>query len=345
VLSNGDLAILLGRQAQEERDHRRRALERASRAAMFWPEEATVVLATGRALTELPAVGPWVAERITALLDGPPAETEPDELRRDFLTVARAREVLAASPGWTDGIRGDLQMHTTHSDGSLPIADMLVAASAYGYDYVAITDHSKSLSIAKGMDEDELAEEGAEIDALNDAGARPRALKSIEMDVFEDGSGDMDPTALRRLDLVLGAFHTKLRVREDRTERYVAALRNPEVHVLAHPTTRKYARRPGLVADWPAVFAEAERLDKAVEIDASPDRQDLSVALLEIAAGFDVRISIGTDAHHPTELAFVDLGLAAAAIAGIPRARILNFLSVDDVLAWTTSHRERAPAP
>jgi putative hydrolase len=342
MLRNGDLSILLGVQARDERDHRRRALERASRAAMFWTEEAASLLEAGRPLTELPAVGPWVAERITALVEAPAEPIEPDELYRDFLTVARARDVLAAEPGWTDGIRADLQMHTTHSDGSLAVVDMVTAASAYGYEYVAITDHSKSLKIAHGMDEAELAEEGDEIDALNERGGMPRALKSIEMDVFEDGSGDMDPSALRRLDLVLGAFHTKLRVREDRTDRYVAALRNPDVHVLAHPRTRKYGRRLGLVADWPAVFAEAERLDKAVEIDASPDRQDLNVDLLRIAAGFDVRISIGTDAHHPVELAFVDLGLAAAAIAGIPRERILNFSPAQEILAWTASLRDRA---
>lgn len=344
MLSNGDLSVLLGVQAQEERDHRRRALERASRAAMFWPEEASLLLAAGRPLTELPAVGPWVAERITTLVEAPPVAVEPDELRRDFLTVARAREVLAEDPGWNDGIRADLQMHTTHSDGTLPVAEMLEAASAYGYEYVAITDHSKSLSIAHGMDEEELAAEGEEIDALNAEEGRPRALKSIEMDVFEDGSGDMDASALRRLDLVLGAFHTKLRIREDRTDRYLAALRNPDVHVLAHPRARKYGRRLGLIADWPVVFDEAARLDKAVEIDASPDRQDLNVELLRVAAGFGVRISIGTDAHHPVELAFVDLGLAAAAIAGIPRERILNFSPVDDVLAWTASLRERASA-
>jgi putative hydrolase len=345
MLDNADLSILLGAQAQEESDHRRRALERASRAAMFWPEEAASLLEAGRPLTDLPAVGPWVAERVAALLESPPAEVVADELRRDFLTVARARAVLAADPGWTDGIRADLQMHTTHSDGTLPVHEMVTAASAYGYEYVAITDHSKSLKIARGMDETELAEEGEEIDALNalnEGSGRPRALKSIEMDVFEDGTGDMDPAALRRLDLVLGAFHTELRVREDRTDRYLAALRNPDVDVLAHPRTRKYGRRLGLVADWPAVFAEAERLDKAVEIDASPDRQDLNVELLRIAAGFDVRVSIGTDAHHPVELAFVDLGLAAASIAGIPRERILNFSPVEDVLEWTAGLRERA---
>jgi DNA polymerase (family 10) len=342
TLSNGDLSVLLGTLATAERDHRRRALERASRAAMFWPEEVSALLEAGRPLTELPAVGPWVAERIAAVVEDPPGDVEPDELRRDFLTVARAREVLAAAPGWTDGIRADLQMHTTHSDGAVPVAEMLEAASAYGYGYVAITDHSKSLKIAKGMDEDELAAESLEIDALNDEGGMTRALKGIEMDVFEDGSGDMDPAALRRLDVVLGAFHTKLRVREDATQRYLAALRNPDVHVLAHPRTRKYGRRLGLAADWSAVFAEAERLDKAVEIDASPDRQDLNVELLRLAARFDVRVSIGTDAHHPVELGFINLGIAAAAIAGIPRERILNYQPVEDVLAWTASLRERA---
>jgi histidinol phosphatase-like PHP family hydrolase len=348
VIRNDELSRLLAAQAEAERDHRRRALRRASRAAMFWTEEASALADDGRPLTELPAVGPWVAERIVALLDDPRPTIEPDELRRDFLTVARARQVLAEHPGWTDSIRADLQMHTTHSDGTFSVAEMLDAASAYGYEYVAITDHSKSLTVAGGMDEAELAAEGDEIDAINAASeggnGRPRALKGIEMDVFDDGTGDMDPAALGRLDLVLGAFHTKLRERDDRTERYLAALANPNVHVLAHPRTRKYGRRVGLVADWPAVFAEAARLDKALEIDASPDRQDLNVELLRDAAASGARISIGTDAHHPAELAFVDLGLAAAAIAGIARERILNFAPVGDVLAWTTSLRERAPA-
>src|SRR5918911_4017534 len=130
MLTNADLSVLLGGLAQDERDHRRRALERASRAAMFWTEEAASLLEPGRPLTDLPAVGPWVAERIVALAEAPPARIEPDELRRDFLTVARAREVLSGQPGWTDGIRADLQMHTTHSDGSLTVAEMVTAASA-----------------------------------------------------------------------------------------------------------------------------------------------------------------------------------------------------------------------
>jgi histidinol phosphatase-like PHP family hydrolase len=341
---NGDLAVLLEVLAAQEEGHRRRALERASRAALFWPVEAGELVESGGDLTDLAGVGPWVAQRMTDLFAAPGPAPEPDELRRDFLTIAEARRVLAEHPGWADGLRGDLQMHTTYSDGTLDLPDMVEAASAFGYAFVAITDHSKSLKVARGMDEERIAVQGAEIDALNDelADRGPRVLRSIEMDVFEDGTGDMDPDALAGLDLVLGAFHTKLRVTEDRTERYLAALANPHVHVLAHPRTRKYGRRLGLWADWPRVFAEATRLDKAVEIDASPDRQDLNVELLRLARDEGTRVSIGTDAHHPVELGFVELGIAAAVLAGIPRERILNHGTVEDLLAWTASLKARA---
>jgi histidinol phosphatase-like PHP family hydrolase len=344
VVSNGELSVLLRTLAGAEDGHRRRALERASRAAMFWPVEAAELVAAGGDLTDLASVGPWVATRITDLVEAETSVIEADELRRDFLTIAGARRILAEHPGWTDGLRADLQMHTTYSDGSLDLADMVEAASSFGYAFVAITDHSKSLKVARGMDEERLARQGEEIAALNGGGAAGgmRVLRGIEMDVFEDGSGDMDHDALARLDLVLGAFHTKLRETGDRTDRYLAALANPTVHVLAHPRTRKYGRRLGLRADWRRVFAEATRLDKAVEIDASPDRQDLNVELLKLAREEGTRISIGTDAHHPVELGFVELGLAAAAMASIPRERILNFGTVDDVLAWTAALRDRA---
>lgn len=144
----------------------------------------------------------------------------------------------------------------------------------------------------------------------------------------------MDPEALNRLDLVLGAFHSKLRLKEDQTERYLAAIRNPTVTTLAHPRTRMFNRRLGLSADWDRVFEEAVRLDKAVEIDAHPNRQDLDVETLELARDAGVRISIGTDAHSVGELASMEFGLAAAIRAGIPHGRILNFQPVADVLEW-----------
>jgi putative hydrolase len=346
TLSNGDLAELLWRAGDEETTHRRRALHRASRAARFWNEEASDLSDAGRSLTELRAVGPWVAARIHGWLDAPPEVPEYDETRRGFLTMAEVRKVLDAEPGWEHTPHADLQVHTTDSDGGLPLPEMAAAASDLGRPFIAITDHSKSLKIANGMDEGRLADQIVRIDELNadlSATGDPfRVLRAIEMDVFPDGSCDMAPETLAPLDLVLGAFHSKLRMREDQTERYLAALRDPSVHVLAHPQARMYGRRAGLRADWHRVFAEAAARGKAVELDATPARQDLSVDLARIAVAEGVRwFSVGSDAHTSFELEFLPFGLATAAMAGIPRERILAYRTVEEVIAWAAELRGR----
>ena len=146
---------------------------------------------------------------------------------------------------------------------------------------------------------------------------------------------------LIELDVVLGAFHSALRKTEDQTDRYLAALRNPYVHILAHPRGRIFNFRLGLRADWSRVFDLAATLNKAVEVDAYPDRQDLDVELLQIARAAGVRISLGTDAHHPWQLRFIELGLAAALLAKIPRERILNFMSASDLCKWTGALNKR----
>jgi len=119
------------------------------------------------------------------------------------------------------------------------------------------------------------------------------------MNLNKRGEGDMSRESLSAVDLVLGSFHSSLRIVEDQTERYLAALRNPHIQILGHPRGRIYNFRIGLRADWPCVFAEATRLDKALEVDCYPDRQDLNLALLKIARKHGTRISLGTDAHHP----------------------------------------------
>ena len=347
MLTNTHLAELLGLGAESEEGHRARALRRAGRAAMgVWAEEAAEVLAAGRSLTELRGVGPWVAGRIVEWLAEERVPPEPPRTRRGFLTLAEARATLAANPGWTSGFRADLQMHTTWSDGRDTLPEMVEAASRYGYEHVAITDHSKGLPIANGKDEAALARQWEEIEALNTAraaaGTPPVALRAIEMNLSPEGAGDMDPEFLGRLELVLGAFHSALRLREDQTERYLAALRNPSVDVLAHPRGRRWGVRPGLEADWQRVFAGAAATDTALEIDAFPDRQDLEVSLLEAAREAGCRISIGTDAHRVEELRFIEFGQAAAIRAGIPRERILNFLSPDELRSWAVSRRSNA---
>ena len=343
-LDNAALSELLVRAATDEQDHRRRALDRASKAAWTWSEEAADVAASGRSLTELSSVGPWVAAKIEAWLEAPPPLPDPDETRRGYVTFAWVRRVLDADPTWEALPHGDLQTHSTDSDGKLTLEQMADAARTRGRTFVAATDHSKSLTIARGQTEDELRDQGRRIDELNAAfaarGEGFRVLRSIEMDVFEDGIGDMDPDALAELDLVLGAFHSKLRIADDQTERYVAALRNPSVDVLAHPRARMFGRRAGIRADWRRVFAEAARTGTALEIDANARRQDLDLDSVRLAVAEGVRwFSIGSDAHNAGELEQLPIGLAIAAAAGVPRDRILNYLSSDGVVAWAAELR------
>jgi putative hydrolase len=346
VLSNIDLAELLAQQAEDETGVLSRAFRRAARSAFLWPDEVSDLVAQERPLTELRSVGPFIAKQIQTWIDKPPARAKKiPAVRRDFISMAEARRVLAAQPAWLKELRGDLQMHTHWSDGSATIAEMAAAAAERSYEYIAITDHSKALKIAGGMDEKMLQRQGKEIAKVNSALSKSRrgltVLRSTEMNLNPRGEGDMSPDSLLALDLVLGSFHSALRTTEDQTERYVAALRNPHIHILGHPRGRIYNFRIGLKADWSRVFAEAAALDKALEIDCYPDRQDLNVELLKIAREHGTRISIGTDAHHPWQLEFIDLGLAAALRAKIPADRILNFMPVIELKTWAESLRDR----
>ncbi|MFL5766489.1 MAG: hypothetical protein ACJ758_01430 [Actinomycetota bacterium] len=347
ALTNGDLAELLFRAAENEEGHRVRALRRASSAAMFWPDEASDLAERGVALTELRSVGPWVERLLLGWLESPPDDLRRPELRSGFMTRSEVRRRIAENPVWADGLRSDLQMHTIDSDGNSTMLEMLLAARAIGHRYVAFTDHSKGLPIANGMDEDRLR---AQAETLRDANAAAAGdgdtpivgLHAIEMNLSPEGEGDMDPAALRELDLVLGAFHSKLRLKEDQTERYLAAVANPHVQILAHPRGRMFGRRLGLSADWPRVFAAASDRGMALEADAHPERQDLDVERLEIARDAGAWISIDTDAHAPRELEFQEFGIAAAIRAGFPRERVLNFLSAEELRAWVTESRDRA---
>lgn len=342
TLSNADLAELLARKADTSSGILVRAFRRAARSAFLWPELVHDVFRSGRPLTELHGVGPFIAKQLQTWIEKPPREeATPPMIRRDFLTRADARFILAKNSEWSKRLRGDLQMHTGWSDGSASIGEMAEAAKDRGYGYVGITDHSKGLKIAGGIDEKALSKQALEIAGVNRAmaGSGLTVLRSIEMNLNPRGEGDMDPRSLARLDIVLGAFHSALRTKEDQTSRYLAALRNPDIQILGHPRGRIYNFRIGLKADWARVFAQAAKRDKAVEIDSYPDRQDLNVALLKIARAEGVRISLGTDAHHADQLEFIELGLAAALKAKIAPDRIVNFMDLTRLQAWVAKLR------
>ena len=345
-VSNAVLAELLAREAEQVSGIRVRAFRRAARSAFLWPVRASDLIANGDGLTELRGVGPFISQQLRAWIEKPPRDLgRIPETRRDFLTLADAKVLLNKNPAWSKKLCGDLQMHTRWSDGSGTVAEMAEAATTRGYEYIAITDHSKGLKIAGGIDEVSLARQGREIDKVNRSlGKTERTLtvlRSIEMNINPRGQGDMEAAALRRLDLVLGSFHSSLRTKNDQTERYLAALRNPHIQILGHPRGRIYNYRLGLKAEWPCVFAEAARLDKALEIDCYPDRQDLNVSLLKLAQKAGCRISLGTDAHHPWQLEFIELGLAAALKAKIRAERIVNFMSLAELKTWVARARKR----
>nr|UXE45014.1 phosphatase YcdX [uncultured bacterium] len=343
-LTNAEIAELLALEAESSHPPAQRALRRASRRAFLWDEEACALVRSRRPLTELSGVGPYIARLIREWIKSRPKTSPTPPIRSGFLTITEARVALAAKNQWLSDINGDLQMHSDWSDGSSTIAEMVKAALERGYEYIAITDHAKGLKIAGGIDEEQLARQGREIEGLNapiaSAGKRFRALRSIELNLNPRGEGDMSPESLARLDIVLGCFHSSLRKGEDQTERYLSALRNPTIQILGHPRGRIYNFRMGLKADWPRVFAEAAKLDKAVEIDGYPDRQDLSPDLVRQAAKEGCRISLGTDSHGPSQLRFMEFSAASALLAGVKRERILNFMSADELLAWVGKVRD-----
>lgn len=347
-IDNASIAELLVREAETAEGHRERAFRRAAHAAFMWPVEASDLAAAGRSVTELAGIGPSLARHLMGWLEKPPEDLKAPPIRREFLTLAQAKKILGKDPGWSARLKGDLQMHTEWSDGASSVADMAEAAIERNYEYIAITDHTKGLKIAGGLDEKRLAKQGREIIDLNkrlaSRGSQFTVLRSAELNLSSEGEGDMEPKSLEQLDLVLGCFHSALRRTEDQTARYLAGLCNPGIQILGHPQTRVYNRREGLHCDWSRVFAEAVKLDKAVEIDGDPNRQDLRISLLKLARKEGVRISLGTDAHHPDELGYMELALAAALKAKIPAERIINFMSLDDLTAWITRVRATSRA-
>ena len=343
ILTNSQIAELLAIAAEDAPAPLDRAYRRASRKALLWPVEVSALLHEGRSLTELPGVGPYLNKIISRWIQLSPAVANPPAVRANFLTRTEAGAILRKEPSWADRVKGDLQMHTLWSDGSASIQEMAEAGEDRGYEYIAITDHSKGLKIAGGINEEQLEQQGSEIASVNAslevAGRSIRVLRSIEVNLSPTGEVDMSVSSLNKLDLVLGCFHSSLRKKDDQTERYVAALRNPAIHILGHPRGRIYNFRLGLSADWAKVFAVAAELDKAVEIDSYPDRQDLSLDLIKLARKAGCRISLGTDSHGESQLAFIEFGLAAALKGKIDPERILNFMSREDLVNWANKER------
>ena len=264
-------------------------------------------------------------------------------LRDRFLSRARVKAVLAAPHDLQlSSCRGDLQMHSTWSDGSQPVAELIEGCLARGYEYCAITDHSHGLPIARGMAPASVGRQHQEIDRLNRRYAgRFRVIKGIEANILADGRLDVTADEVRALELVIAAPHSKLRTAEFQTTRLVAAIRVPGVRILAHPRGRVYGSREGVRADWDAVFEAAANADVAVELDGDPARQDLDYDLARRAVDAGCLIALDSDAHGVAGLAAAETAWAHARLADIPCDRIINTWPVDRLLEWCKGQRAK----
>jgi histidinol phosphatase-like PHP family hydrolase len=226
-------------------------------------------------------------------------------------------------------------MHSTWSDGSQSLEDIIEAGMSRGYSFCAVTDHSYGLKIAGGVSMAELAQQHHEIDRLNrEHRGAFRLLKGIEANIRADGSVDMEPDELALLEIVVAAPHSALRVTTDQTARMVSAVNTPGVHILGHPRGRMYGSRPGVTADWRKVFQAAARSRVAVEIDGDPSRQDLDYELARGGVAAGCLFALDSDAHSTGELRYAETAIAHARLAGVPVERIINCWPLEQLLEW-----------
>jgi histidinol phosphatase-like PHP family hydrolase len=264
-------------------------------------------------------------------------------LRAGFLSRAEVVRLLALDVSdivGTEDYRGDCQMHSVWSDGLETIAQMAQGAMARGWSRMAVTDHSKGLAIAGGMSIEAMRRQYDEIDALNQTfDGRFRVLKGVEANILIDGTLDLKGGELAGVEMLLAAPHSKLRLLDDQTNRMLAAVRTPGVHVLAHPRGRMSDSRPGITADWDRVFEEAAARGVAIEIDGDPARQDLDYRLADRAREAGCLFALDSDAHDTEAFIYTDTAIAHARLAGIPASQVINCWDLPRLLDWMDNRR------
>jgi DNA polymerase (family 10) len=261
------------------------------------------------------------------------------ELREDRGEIEAAQRGNLPKLIQESEIKGDLHVHTKWSDGTSPVEEIAKAAQKRGYQYVAICDHSKSLRIAHGLDETRLLKQIEEIDRINEKLKGFQILKGTEVDILTDGKIDHPDNVLKRLDFVVAAIHSGFKQEKEKmTKRIIRALENPLVHCLAHPTGRLLGARAPYEVDIDEVMEAAKKYGKVLEINATLERLDLDDIRCKKAKEMGIRMTIGTDSHHPDQLWMISLGIAVARRGWLESQDLLNTLSLKQILKWC--HRQ-----
>lgn len=232
-----------------------------------------------------------------------------------------------------EDIRGDIHMHTTYSDGAHTLEQMIEACIAKGYEYMMITDHSKSLHVANGLSEERLLEQHARIKALNEQYSEIDIYSGVEMDILADGEMDYSNDVLAQLDYCIGAIHQSLNQSEDEImKRLINACNNPYVRHIAHPTGRLIGRRNGYHVNMSKLIETAQKTNTILEINAHPMRLDLSSDVLKQYS--DIKLVINTDAHAIDQLDLMKYGVSTAIKGYVKKEQVINTLPREAFKSW-----------
>ncbi len=265
----------------------------------------------------------------------------PPELREDRGEIEAALEGRLPDLVHLRNLRGDLHAHSTWSDGRNSLLDMAHAAHERGLDYLLVADHSQSLGIANGLSVERLREQHAEIEALNaQLAGEFRLLAGSEVEIRADGSLDFPDEVLAELDVVVASLHSGQRqARETVTARMLAAIHNPHVDIIAHPTGREIEQREGADLDMEAVFHAAAETGTVLEVNAHPERLDLGDAHVRRALELGVKLAISSDAHSTADFDWLPLGVATARRGWATAADVVNTWPVERLLKWVQGRR------
>jgi DNA polymerase (family X) len=341
-MDNATLAALLEEwadllDAARESGYKSRAYRKAAKSIGQLEEPLEVWIAEHRNLQAIQGVGPAIEARVRQILaqGGWP---ELEEKRREMGTSAlppipkgtdrapRPRTGLAAQ------LKGDLHVHTDATDGRDSLEQMVEAAKARGYQYVAITDHSKETTVARGLSDDDMKRHLARIRRWTDQVQGITVLAGAEVDILRSGRLDYPDALLKDMDVVLCSIHFRHKLEgKAQTQRILKAMSNEHADILAHPTGRRSGVRPGMEIDLPRILDAAKDQGWAIEMNGSPERRDLDAKGGALAAAKGVLVALDSDAHATSEFDNVRNCAQEAEKAGLTAAQVLNCLSLDEL--------------